>query len=97
MSYSLGLCNLDSLSDVKEQIRRFDHPQRQLAGVERAIHVRVLLVQVAEHLHVQCVVGQGDVAVFWSNDIHAHDQRRLARCHETGVQTHEDLQRVVPP
>ncbi len=75
---ALRVGQLHRLADVEAQSLRRHQPRRQFARVQRNVHVGILRMQIADHLHLQGVVAHGDVVVFRPHKVDA-DPRVILR------------------
>ncbi len=91
MADALGVALLDGLANVERQVLRRDHAGRELASVQRDVHLRIEAVQIIEHVHLQAVIAQGDIAVFRLNVVQADDVGVLRRNFEGEEGLRKDL------
>ena len=68
-----------------------DEAGSEFAGVQSDVHFGVKAVQEADHAHLQCVIGHGNVAVFRHHEIDADDARVGGGDFETEKRLREDL------
>src|SRR5579864_15270 len=85
MADAFGVALFPGLADVMAEVGRHDLPESQLTGMERDVHLRILLMQPVEHVHVLIEIMHWDVSVLWLDEVKCDDTRirlRAAVRHE---------------
>src|SRR6202034_4664259 len=76
---TLGMATLNGGADVKREILGFHQSHCEFAGMQADVHLGIDAVQVIEHRHMRVEIVNGNVPVFWHDEIQAY-KVRIGRC-----------------